>query len=132
MNNQSDGLALLGRVLLGVLFVISGFEKITGFAGTAGFIASKGLPMPTVLAAVAVAIEFLGGIALVVGFKTRWAGLLLAVFLVVITPVFHNFWDAPAAEAMNQQINFMKNLSILGGMLVVAAFGPGRYSVDKI
>lgn len=131
MNNQSDALALLGRVLLGVMFVISGFGKITGFAGTVGYIASKGLPMPEVLAGIAAAIEFLGGIALLVGFKTRWAALAFAVFLVVITPIFHNFWDAPAAQAMGQQINFMKNVSILGGMLLVMAFGPGKYSVDK-
>ncbi len=87
--------------------------------------------MPQVLAAIAVAIELLGGIALIVGFKTRLVALAFAVFLIVITPIFHNFWNAPEAQAMNQQLNFMKNLTILGGMLVLAAFGPGRFSVDK-
>ena len=131
MKAKSDLLALVGRVLLGLIFVLSGWGKLTGFAGAAGYIASKGLPMPEVLAGIAVAIELGGGLALVVGFKARWAALAIAVFLVVISPIFHNFWDAPAAQAMNQQINFMKNVAILGGMLIVMAFGPGRFSIDK-
>jgi putative oxidoreductase len=126
-----DGAALIGRVLLGALFVWSGFGKIMGFAGAAGYIASKGLPFPTLLAAIAVAIEFGAGLALLVGWKTRWAAALLAVFLVVITPIFHNFWSVPADQVMMQQINFFKNVAILGGMLFVYAMGPGRYSVDR-
>jgi putative oxidoreductase len=131
MKANSDLLALVGRVLLGLIFVISGWGKLTGFAGAAGYIAGKGLPMPELLAGLAVAIELGGGLALVVGFKARWAALAIAVFLVVISPIFHNFWDAPAAQAMNQQIHFMKNVAILGGMLMVMAFGPGRFSIDK-
>ena len=131
MRRHLDLLAMIGRVLLAVMFVYSGFGKLSGFEGTAGYIASKGLPMPQVLAAIAVAIELLGGIALIVGFKTRLVALAFAVFLIVITPIFHNFWNAPEAQAMNQQLNFMKNLTILGGMLVLAAFGPGRFSADK-
>ena len=131
MKANSDLLALVGRVLLGLIFVISGWGKLTGFAGATGHIASKGLPMPELLAAAAVAIELGGGLALVAGFKARWAALALAVFLVVISPIFHNFWAAAAAEAMNQQINFMKNVSILGGMLMIMAFGPGKFSIDR-
>lgn len=126
-----DGAALIGRALLGALFVWSGFGKILGFAGTAGYIASKGLPFPTLLAVIAVAIEFGAGLALLVGWKTRWAAALLALFLIVITPIFHNFWSVPADQVMMQQINFFKNVSILGGMLFVFAMGPGRYSVDR-
>jgi putative oxidoreductase len=125
------GAALIGRVLLGALFVWSGFGKIMGFAGTAGYIASKGLPFPTLLAVIAVAIEFGAGLALLVGWKTRWAAALLALFLVVITPIFHGFWSVPADQVMMQKINFFKNVSILGGMLFVFAMGPGRYSIDK-
>lgn len=131
MRGNLDALAMIGRVLLAVMFVYSGFGKLSGFEGTVGYIAGKGLPMPQVLAAIAVAIELLGGIALIIGFKTRLVALAFAIFLIVITPIFHNFWDAPAAQAMDQQINFMKNLTILGGMLVLAAFGPGRFSADK-
>ena len=123
-------MALLGRVLLGAIFVLSGWGKVAAFGATAGFIASKGLPMPEVLAAISVLIELGGGLALVIGFNARWAALVLAVFTVVITPIFHNFWAAPAAQAMAQQISFEKNLSIVGGMLMVYAFGPGRFSFD--
>jgi putative oxidoreductase len=131
MKRGTDGLALVGRVLLGLIFVISGWGKLTGFAGATGYIASRGLPMPGLLAAVAVAIELGGGLALMLGFKARLAALALAVFVIVATPIFHNFWDAPAAEVMGQQIHFLKNLSILGGLLMVIAFGPGRLGFDK-
>jgi putative oxidoreductase len=122
---------LLGRILLASTFVISGFGKITGFEGTAGYIASKGLPLPQVLTVIAILIEFGGGLAILLGWMTRWAALAMVVFLIVITPVFHGFWAAPPDHVMEQQINFMKNLSILGGMLLLFACGPGRYSVDK-
>jgi putative oxidoreductase len=126
-----DAAALVGRVLMGALFVWSGFGKILGFAGTVGYIASKGLPFPTVLAAIAVAIEFGAGLALLVGWRTRWAAALLAIFLIVITPIFHNFWSVPPEQVMMQKINFFKNVSILGGMLFVFAMGAGRYSIDR-
>jgi putative oxidoreductase len=131
MNAQRDWAGLLGRIFLAGLFVISGFAKITGFEDTAGYIASKGLPLPQVLTAIAILIEFGGGLAVIIGWKTRWAALALIVFLIVITPVFHGYWAAPPDQVMEQQVNFMKNVSILGGMLLLFAFGPGRYSVDK-
>jgi len=131
MNAGKDVVALIGRVALAAMFVISGFGKLTGFAGTAGFIASKGLPMPEVLAAAAVVIELGGGLMIVFGWMTRWAALAMVVFLVVITPIFHGFWAMPAEQQMVNQIMFLKNLSILGAMLLLYAFGPGRYSVDR-
>lgn len=127
----ADAASLIGRVLLAAMFVYSGFGKIMGFSGTAGYIASKGLPMPEVLTAIAIFFELGCGLAIVLGWKTRWAALALAIFLVVITLIFHNFWDAAAPEKMGQLINFEKNLSILGAMIFVWAFGPGRYSLDK-
>jgi putative oxidoreductase len=131
MNEQKDWSALVGRILLSILFIISGFEKISGFEGTVGTIAGHGLPMPQVLAAGAIAIELGGGLAVLAGWKTRWVALALIVFMIVITPTFHNFWGAPPEQAMNQQINFLKNVSILGGIFLLFAFGPGRYSVDR-
>ena len=68
---------------------------------------------------------------MLLGWKTRWAALAFVVFLIVVSPIFHGFWAVPPEQAMAQQINFMKNMSILGGMLVLFAFGPGRYSVDQ-
>ena len=128
---QRDSVALLGRVLLAAIFIISGWGKITGFSETVDSIADKGLPVPQLLAAISILIELGTGLALVSGWKTRYAALAMVVFLVVITPIFHGFWNVPADQAMMQQINFMKNLSILGGMLVLFAWGPGRYSVDE-
>jgi len=121
---------LVGRILLGLIFVLSGFAKISGFDGTAGYIASKGLPLPQVLAALTIVVELGGGLALMAGLYTRQAVVALAGFSLLTAIVFHNFWAAPQAEQLMQQINFMKNLAIAGGMLVVAAFGPGRLSLD--
>jgi putative oxidoreductase len=131
MSGQKDWAALLGRILLSFIFIKSGFDKIGSFEGTAGFIAGQGLPMPHILAAISIVIELGGGLAVLFGWKTRWVALALAAFLVVITPIFHNFWAAPPARAMSQEINFMKNLSILGGIFLLFAFGPGRYSLDR-
>ena len=128
---NKDLAVLVGRILLAVMFVISGYLKLTGFDGTVGYINSKGLPMPQVLAAIAVLVELGGSLAIIIGWKTRWAALAFILFLIVITPIFHNYWAVPPEQMMGQQINFMKNLTILGGMLLLLGFGPGRYSVDK-
>lgn len=119
---------LAGRVGLGLLFVVSGFGKITGFAGTAGYMASKGMPMAEALLVGAIAIELVGGLMLLAGFKARWAALAIAAFLVPTTLIFHS---PVGPEAQAQMTQFLKNLSILGGMLYVAAFGPGAWSVDR-
>jgi putative oxidoreductase len=131
MKNQSDALALVGRVLLGLIFVQSGFQKLMTFAGVAAAIAGKGLPMPEVLAVLTVAIELGAGLLLVVGWKARWAAFLLFLFIIPVSLIYHNFWAMDAAQAAMNKIQFMKNVSIMGGMLVAVAFGPGRYSVDK-
>ena len=130
MDAQKDWAALLGRMLLVILFFISGFGKIPGFEGAVGYIASQGLPMPRVLAAIAVVIELGGAIAIALGWKTRWVAAVMALFTIVITPIFHKFWGVAPEEAAMQQIHFMKNVSILGGFLLLFAFGPGRYSLD--
>lgn len=127
----SDTAALVGRILLAVMFITSGFGKIGGFEDTVGYIASKGLPLPQVGAIIAIVVELGGGILLAIGYKARWAALALAVFTIVAAIFFHNYWAAEAAEKMGQQINFWKNVSITGGMLMVFAFGPGRYSLDR-
>ena len=130
MTSLQSTTVLVGRILLGLIFVLSGFAKISGFEGTAGYIGSKGLPMPQLLAALTIVVELGGGLALMAGLYTRQAVVALAGFSLVTAIVFHNFWAAPQAEQLMQQINFMKNLAIAGGMLVVAAFGPGRLSLD--
>jgi putative oxidoreductase len=129
--NTNNIAALVGRILLAAIFVISGFGKIGGFEGTVGYIASKGLPMPQVLAALTVALELGGGILLIIGFKARWVALLFFLWLIPTTFIFHKFWGIDAAQVQMQQINFLKNVSIMGGMLMLFAFGPGAYSLDK-
>jgi putative oxidoreductase len=123
--------ALVGRILLAAIFIMSGFNKIGGFEGTAGYIASKGLPLPQVLTAATILVELGGGILLVLGWKARWAALAIAVFTLLAAFFFHNYWTYPEAQRMEQYINFWKNIAIVGGMLAVFAFGPGRYAVDR-
>jgi putative oxidoreductase len=131
MRTQSDALALVGRILLGLIFVLSGFQKLMGFSGLIATLAGKGLPLPEVLAVLTVAIELGGGLLVVVGFKARWAAFLLFLFIIPVSLTFHNFWTMEGAAAAMNKIQFMKNVSIMGGMLLAAAFGPGRYSIDK-
>ena len=130
LNNIQNPLALLGRLLLALMFITSGFGKIGGFEGTAGYIASKGLPMASVVAALTILVELGGGLAVAVGFLTRWAALALAAFTVLAALIFHTYWAVPPEQVMMQQINFWKNIAIAGGFLMVAAYGPGAISVD--
>ena len=120
-----------GRLLLALIFVISGYGKLVGFDGTVGYIASKGLPLPQLAAAAAIAIELVGGVLLVIGWQTRWAATAIFLFMIPTTLIFHAFWAAPAASLQMETIQFMKNLCILGGMLYVMAFGAGPLSVDN-
>lgn len=130
-STSTQGLyALVGRALIALLFIPAGFSKIAGFAGVAGYIASKGVPLPEVCAAIAIAAELGLGLLLLVGWQARWAALGLAVFTAVITPIFHNFWAVDAAQKMMQQQAFFKNFAVVGGLLVIAAFGAGSLSLD--
>jgi putative oxidoreductase len=131
MTPAKDAVALVARILLAAMFVIAGFGKIGGFEGTAGYIASKGLPLPQVGAAIAILVELGGGILLIVGWKARWAALAIAAFTVVATVFFHNFWAMTGTDAFTNQLMFMKNLSVIGGLLAIWTFGPGRLSVDR-
>jgi len=131
MNTSTQNtVALAGRILLALIFVISGFGKIGGFEGTVGYIASKGLPFAALGAVIAIVVEFLGGIALILGLYTRWVALAMALFTLAAAVFFHNFWAVPAEQMMNQNIHFMKNISIIGGLLTVFAFGAGAFSLD--
>ncbi|MBL8288058.1 MAG: DoxX family protein [Rubrivivax sp.] len=120
-----------GRLLLALIFIVAGYGKLTGLAGTAGYIASKGLPLPAVLAFGAGVLELVGGIALAAGFKARWSALALAVFTLLATFIFHAYWSVPAEQQMVQQLMFMKNLAITGGLLMVFSFGAGPASLDQ-
>jgi putative oxidoreductase len=129
-NSLQNPLALAARLLIALLFVPAGIAKMGAFAGTAGYIASKGVPLPELSAAIAIAVELGLGLLVLVGYQTRWSALALAGFTVVITFIFHAFWNAPTEQLMAQQQAFFKNIAIVGGLLALAAFGPGAWSLD--
>lgn len=130
MNALQNPLALIGRLLLAYMFIPAGIGKIGGFAGTVGYISSKGLPMPEVGAVLAIVVEVVVGLMLLVGFKTRLAALILAIFTLAAGLFFHNYWAVPADQVMTQTLMFTKNLAIAGGLLAFAAFGAGAFSLD--
>ncbi|HJU08005.1 MAG TPA: DoxX family protein [Rhodanobacteraceae bacterium] len=116
---------LLGRIGLAQIFLISGTQKVMGYAATAGMLAAHGLP-PGLLPLVIFA-ELGGGLAVLFGFLTRWASLGLCVFTLLAAFFFHNNFADPM-----QAINFEKNIAIAGGFLVLAAFGPGTAALDTL
>ena len=130
MSSLQNPIALIGRLLLAYLFIPAGIGKLTGFAGTVGYITSKGLPMPEVAAGLAIVVELGVGLMLLVGFQTRWAALVLTLFTLAAGFFFHNYWAVPADQAMVQQLLFNKNVAIAGGLLAFAAFGAGAFSLD--
>lgn len=131
MNQYQPWGLLAGRILLAYIFVVAGYGKIVGFAGTTSYMASKGLPMVEVLLVATIAIELVGGLMLAVGWKARWAALAFFLWLIPVTLVFHAFWGVPQDQVMMQTIQFQKNLAIMGGMLFVVFCGPGRLSLDR-
>ena len=131
MNKTSvNALDLAGRLLLVALFLPAGIGKLTGFAGTVGYISSVGLPLPSVAAALAAVVEIGGGLALLFGFGTSIAALALAGFTLVASFFFHAYWAMPADQAFVQQLMFFKNIAVTGGLLVLAAHGAAGWSMD--
>lgn len=122
--------SVLGRLLLALMFIMAGFDKLTHIQGTAGYIASGGLPLPVVLAVLAGVLELFGGLALVLGYQVRWIGLALALFTLAASVAFHAYWSAPADQQFVVQLLFMKNLSVAGGMFLISALGAGPLSLD--
>jgi putative oxidoreductase len=123
--SSSDILALTGRVLIAAIFILSGASKLADPAGTIGYIASAGLPLPQLAFAGAAAVELLGGLALVVGYRTRLVALVLAIFSILAALSFHS-----ALADQNQFIHFFKNIAMAGGLLQIVAFGGGGRSLD--
>lgn len=122
--------ALLGRILLATIFILSGLQKIPNWDATAGMMGDKGLPMAEVLLALTVLIEVGAGLLLAAGVWTRWASLGLFLYLVPVTLVFHDFWSYGGTARQMQAINFLKNLAIMGGLLQAAAFAPEGLAFD--
>lgn len=130
MQNLSASANLLGRLLIAALFLPAGLSKITGFDGTVGYIESVGMPLATLAAIAAIVVEVGGALALIAGFQTRLVALALAGFTLVANVFFHAYWAAPADQAFMQQLLFMKNIAVAGGLLVLVAQGAGAFSLD--
>jgi len=123
-------LSFLCRVLLAIIFIVSGFNKVTGFDNSVAYILSKGLPMPELGAAAAAALELVGAAALIVGWRTHWAALGLAIYCVLTAYFFHGFWAVPDAQVAGQTIQFLKNIAMTGGFFGIMAWGAGPWSLD--
>ena len=113
------------------MFILAGISKFGSLEGTAGYIASGGLPLASVLAPLVALLEVVGGLALIVGFQARWAALALALFTLLATVLFHAYWAMPAEQQFVQQLMFMKNLAVAGGLLLVFVLGAGPLSLDE-
>ena len=123
-------MALIGRLLIAAIFLVSGIAKLTDLPGTVAKMTEKGIPYADTLALVAGVSEVLGALALIFGLLTRVGAVGLILFMIPATYIFHAFWNFQGAERMPQMINFMKNLGLIGGLAMIAAFGAGRASLD--
>jgi putative oxidoreductase len=131
MYQANPAVPLLARLFLAALFVYSGIAKMGNVAGTAGYFGKLGLPGGEAMVWAVIALEVLGGVLIVIGWKTRWIAWAMAIFTVGTGVIGHAFWNLEGAQ-MNQQLTqFLKNLAVAGGFLMLAWAGPGRYSVDK-
>jgi len=122
--------ALVARIFLGAIFVMSGIAKLTDHTGTVQHMEHAGIPAADTLCWIAGIAEVAGGLAVIFGFLTRLAGIGLIIFTVLATVSFHNFWSFTGDEQKMQMVQFMKNLAILGGLFLLVANGPGHYSID--
>ncbi|MGO4123108.1 DoxX family protein [Inquilinus sp. YAF38] len=129
MSAFSSFFAFFARIFLAVLFVVSGWMKLTGFEGTVGYVASNGLPVPQLFAALTILVELGGGILLILGLFSRIAAFIMAGFVLLTIVLVHHFWTMTDADAAMNQLHAMKNLAIAGGLLMVTAFGPGAWAV---
>jgi putative oxidoreductase len=117
--------------LIAAMFLVIGIHKVIYFTGTAAFFAKLGFPAPEAMVALAIAVEIGGAILLIIGWRTRWVAWLLVAFVAIATATAHRFWEFDAAQYGNQLNHFLKNIAILGGLLMLAGFGPGSRSLDK-
>ena len=116
---------LLGRTLLSIIFLFAGLHKVTDPAGTQGYMTAHGMPSPGFFLVCTIIVELGGGLSVLLGYKARWGAATLALFLIPVTLIFHTKFDDPLQSAM-----FLKNLAIMGGLLMVASAGPGPISLD--
>ena len=124
-------ITIVGRVLLALMFILSGFDKLIHIEGNTAYMASGGLPAVSAITVAVGLVELFGGLAVATGFQARWAALALALFTLVASFIYHRYWSLPADQQMIQQLLFMKNMAVAGGMFLVAALGPGPGSIGS-
>ena len=122
---------LIGRILLGALFLVAGIRKIMFYSGSVAYLTKLGFPAPEVMAVLAILIEIGGAALLILGWQTRRISWLLILFVVIATAMAHRFWEFDAAQYVNQMNHFLKNAAIVGGLLYVAVLGAGKLSMDE-
>jgi putative oxidoreductase len=122
---------LIGRLLMTYIFATSGIAKIVSWSGNIAYMSTRHLPFTPLLLAVALVIEVGGSICLITGFQARWAAVIMFVYLFFVTILFHNYWASPGQMAGMQETHFRKNLAIMGGLLMLAAHGPGRWALGE-
>lgn len=127
-----DPLILLARLLMVVLFVVFGWQKLTGYGGTIGYFTQAGVPLPSLAAPIAVIMELGVGIAIALGLLTRPLAILLALYTLATAIIGHHFWTMSGADQLEAEINFLKNLSIISGLFLLFITGPGRFSLDAM
>ena len=127
----SSVILLIGRILLSVMFLRSGFDKFIDLDGTAAYMAAHHVPAPFYFAVLAGVAELFGALLVLLGFKTRYAALLMALFVAAAARVGHPFWSVPADQYANQYAHFMEEVTIVGGFLVLFVAGPGTLSIDR-
>ena len=125
-----DGLLLICRILLMLLFVIFGWEKLTGFGGTVGYFSQTGVPVPALAAVIAVVMEFFVALAIILGLLTRPLAVILAIYTLGTGVIGHHYWTMSGMARVEAEINFFKNISIIGGLFLLYLTGAGRYSID--
>jgi putative oxidoreductase len=128
--SQSILLPFFGRVFMSLIFIVSGFSKVVGYNAAVEYAKSHGMPLPTGAISAAIFIEFIGGTMILLGFRTRLAAIVIALFLVPTTLIFHNFWAYTGVEAQNLMFHFLKNLAIAGGLLMLAGYPHQPFSID--
>ncbi len=130
LTNFQNPLALAARMLVALLFLPEGVSKIGDFASITSYIGSAAVPFPALAAVIAIVVEVVGSVALLAGLQTRWVALIMCAFTLATALFFHRFWTVPSDQVTLQQIMFFKNLAIAGGLLMLAAFGAGAWSMD--
>lgn len=121
---------LIARILISIIFLLSGITKLMTWSGSAAFLASKHFPIASAMLAGAVIVEVLGGLCVLLGFKARFASFIIFLYLIPTTLLIHNFWTMQGMMRADNEIHFLKNLAIMGGLLMVTSYGAGKFSID--